>query len=521
MPRIHQIERSGHTILVVDDDHVLRSSVSALLRRDGHHVLEASSGPEALTLLEQQDVHLMLLDYFMPGMSGEAVVRAVRSREHELQTLQIVLQTGYASERPPRQMLRELDIQGYHDKSEGPDKLLVWVDVALKTYRNVRALQSSRDGLRHMLRASPEMYRLQPINALLSGILIQLRGLLAFGDVCLATIGRHPVQGAAGDRRAPNDSLLVTGEPFELRAGTGRFHQQSWHELGLMERSSVQQAARTGEISLEPFTTIPLRAGSRVIGVMLAELRPAHEDLQLLEIFAGQAAMAIENIRLFELATTDELTGLYNRRWWDLRLAESLEAEEARRSTLEHQGPGTGVLIIDIDHFKKVNDTHGHAAGDQALRQVAQVLKSSLRESDVSGRWGGEELVVLLPCTSAEHTLEVSERIRSAIEHNVIHWNGKEIHLTASIGAAHTSAGSTFPGTGLNPVEDGEESIEFEPSESGSSQASGAMKRSEQHAAQLMSQADQALYEAKRQGRNRVCIAKSWAGKLAGLQEQT
>jgi signal transduction histidine kinase len=130
MARKGNARRSNRTILVVDDQPETLESLRTLLDREGHDVLVAESGEVALELFKRHDVHLLLVDYFMPRMNGEQVVRAVR---HFDPYVQIILQTGYSGEKPPRVMLAELDIQGYHDKSEGPERLLVWVDVALKT----------------------------------------------------------------------------------------------------------------------------------------------------------------------------------------------------------------------------------------------------------------------------------------------------------------------------------------------------------------------------------------------------
>ncbi len=130
--------RSGHTILVVDDQDDTLSAVRALLERAGHDVLTADSGPQALDILKKADVHLLVVDYFMPRMTGGDLVREIRTFDPYVQ---IVLQTGYAGEKPPRAMLAELDIQGYHDKADDPERLLLWVDVGLRTYRLLRTLR--------------------------------------------------------------------------------------------------------------------------------------------------------------------------------------------------------------------------------------------------------------------------------------------------------------------------------------------------------------------------------------------
>jgi signal transduction histidine kinase len=135
-----QTESSGHTILVVDDQEETLASVKLVLEREGHEVLLAESGPRALELFGQHQVHLLLVDYFMPRMTGEELIVELRKVDSQVQ---IVLQTGYSGEKPPREMLHKLDIQGYHDKAEGPDKLLLWVDVALKSYEQLRRVREA------------------------------------------------------------------------------------------------------------------------------------------------------------------------------------------------------------------------------------------------------------------------------------------------------------------------------------------------------------------------------------------
>jgi signal transduction histidine kinase len=131
---------SGYTILVVDDQEETLRSTRRLLEREGHRVLLASSGAEALDLFRREQPQLLVIDYFMPGMTGEELIAAIR-REND--TVQILLQTGYSGEKPARQMLDDLDIQGYHDKSDGADRLLVWVRVCLKAHRQLQRVREA------------------------------------------------------------------------------------------------------------------------------------------------------------------------------------------------------------------------------------------------------------------------------------------------------------------------------------------------------------------------------------------
>ena len=318
-------EKSGHTILVVDDDATLLGTLEQLLLQDGHTVLTALGGAQAVRLCRDHDVHLMLLDYFMPEMTGEDVVREVRAFND---TTQIVLQTGYASERPARVMMRELEIQGYHDKSEGPDKLLIWVDSALKTYRQARALRASRDGLRHMLKVTPELHRLQPLEDLLRGSLLQIQGLLGLSGTYMAAElsvlanpggsdsgNRHPggsnlgvpdlssKDGQLKDASSKDDSFIATLETdsFNLQIGTGRFEHKRWHELEPEVQAAVRLAVQTGKTQSDRVLAIPLMVGLHLVGVIFCERAFLPEsELELLETFAAQVAVAIENVQVFE-----------------------------------------------------------------------------------------------------------------------------------------------------------------------------------------------------------------------------
>lgn len=138
MPRRSVRQQSGSSILVVDDQQEILLSVRHLLEREGHRVFTADCGERALEILREQEVHLILVDYYMPRMNGDQLIRQIRAFDP---LVQIVLQTGYSGEKPPRVMLTELDIQGYHDKADGPEQLLLWVDLGLKAHRLIHSLK--------------------------------------------------------------------------------------------------------------------------------------------------------------------------------------------------------------------------------------------------------------------------------------------------------------------------------------------------------------------------------------------
>jgi diguanylate cyclase (GGDEF)-like protein len=177
---------------------------------------------------------------------------------------------------------------------------------------------------------------------------------------------------------------------------------------------------------------------------------------------AAHAVVALENARLHGMverqALIDGLTGLANRR----AASDALHAEAARAERLETP---LAVVLADLDEFKEVNDVHGHAVGDEVLRVVAQVLRETLRESDVAGRWGGEEFLLLLPGADEEGAAQLAERVRVALAARSIP-NVPGLRVTASFGVAEYA---------------GETNTE-----------------------ELLEAADGALYRAKRAGKDRV-----------------
>jgi diguanylate cyclase (GGDEF)-like protein len=166
-------------------------------------------------------------------------------------------------------------------------------------------------------------------------------------------------------------------------------------------------------------------------------------------------------VTLWERATTDGLTCLYNRTFAAQRMAEI-------RSLDVRQRHSTSVLIFDLDRFKLVNDRHGHAAGDLTLRAVAGAIRSVCRRADVTARWGGEEFLMVLPDTDTDTALLVAERVRATVERLIVPFESGEIRATVSVGSATAGIGDY-------------RSMEA-----------------------VLADADHALYEAKRSGRNRV-----------------
>jgi diguanylate cyclase (GGDEF)-like protein len=234
---------------------------------------------------------------------------------------------------------------------------------------------------------------------------------------------------------------------------------------------ATHSIALTPEISLQLDQTIGAlpRAIVREIASLVrfandrdARVRDLNERLANLE--SANLDLLMKNSALSEISARDSLTGLYNR-WY---VMEKIDSEMNR--SVRHGSP-VSLIMMDIDHFKRVNDSFGHSAGDRVLRSVGQVLRDSCRVYDVPGRYGGEEFCIVLPETKVGNTTVVAERIRERLEASRFDVGDDSVVVTASIGIA------------------GIESVETEGSLS---------------PAILIDRADQALYSAKHHGRNRV-----------------
>ncbi|MBW2464912.1 MAG: diguanylate cyclase [Deltaproteobacteria bacterium] len=189
----------------------------------------------------------------------------------------------------------------------------------------------------------------------------------------------------------------------------------------------------------------------------------------LLARVATQVTIAQQNAKLREMAMRDELTGLFSRRFLFTSLSQLVESGERGGER------AVATLLIDVDHFKRVNDTLGHLEGDRVLKTVATAITSAVRQTDIVARYGGEEFVVVLPRTGAAGATAVAETVRAAIE-------AQCAPVTASVGAAALSLISE-DGTGWRAAED--------------------------VVREALSKADAALYEAKASGRNRVVVSET------------
>ena len=230
----------------------------------------------------------------------------------------------------------------------------------------------------------------------------------------------------------------------------------------------------------KPFADVERRLIGELFGVvrMAGESEARYEELEqrMLSLQRENLDLVVKNRTLSEVSSRDSLTGLYNR-WF---VIEKIDSEMNR--AMRHGSP-MSLIMLDIDHFKRVNDTWGHGAGDQVLQAIGKLLRDSCRVYDVPGRYGGEEFCIVLPETKPGNTGVVAERIRSRLEETELPCGETSISVTASIGIA----GMDLPEMNelLSP-------------------------------AALIDRADRALYSAKNRGRNRVELWEHALFKGAG-----
>jgi two-component system cell cycle response regulator len=271
---------------------------------------------------------------------------------------------------------------------------------------------------------------------------------------------------------------VTRNEPLRL----GLHASPELHEKALSEaRAALTRADATPMMVIEdddavadeegpPAIVEPIHFGEHLIGhFALAPRSASHpNDPMLVKTIALELGGALRMATLVEesrwLATTDTLTGLLNRRAfvdWGSR--------EVKRSS--RYGDPLSAILLDVDHFKQINDKRGHATGDVVLAAVAKLLVETLRSCDVVARWGGEEFVVALPSTPAAGAVQVAERLRKQLEDaDILDSEGERVPVTASFGVAQFTAGKSL-----------------------------------EH---LIDGADRAMYRAKSSGRNRVCSAE-------------
>ncbi|MCX7710712.1 MAG: diguanylate cyclase, partial [Clostridia bacterium] len=468
-------------ILVVDDEAINVQVLSNQLALSNYRVVTASNGEEALKIIQEshcEPFNLIILDIMMPKVSGFEVCRILR-KKYSMLELPVLMLT--AKDQPEDIAAGyEAGANDYLAKPFNKSELLARVNTLLTlessvkfSIANARKLESEWTG-RLMAERINDFTKsltatLEPeevAKRILSNILDIVpseKGLIILRD------GDNFKVAAVNNQDSP---LVATGDEIKAR--------DSKLLMELME--TLKPVIRNDSVAVLYPKDILLGLAGSVIGIpviyngimsgsilLICKSEGAYKDfeysIEIASNFANQAGIAIENARLFaevrKLAVRDGLTGLYSRRHF-FQLAEQ-EFNKSRR----YSSPFT-IVMLDIDYFKRINDTYGHNVGDEVLKHVSQKCSDSVRKSDIVGRYGGEELIILLPETEIENAKLMAEKLRKTIEEAPItDENGNKICVTASFGVAMVTGNTAS----LNDA---------------------------------IIKADMGLYEAKRGGRNKV-----------------
>jgi signal transduction histidine kinase len=371
------LKSSGRTIMVVDDQVETLGSVRLLLEREGHRVLTAESGAAALALLAHEPVQLLLVDYFMPVMNGEELIGRVRERDA---LVQIVLQTGYAGEKPPREMLRRLAIQGYHDKSDGPDRLLLWVDVALKAHDQLAQLHVAERLKTELLANVSHEFR-TPLNVIVGYIDLLREG--TFGP-------------------CPADSLPV----FDKVLGNASYLLQLVEEfLDLSKLEAGAMPVRRETVELTPFLRELGESFALLVRTKPVEFRVAVPDgLPAIAAETAKLRVVIQNL----LSNAEKFTHVGH-----IELAAAELPGDRVAIRVSDSGPGIAPehheAIFDIFHQLRPHDgqTKGVGLGLALARRFARMMGGDIA---VASRLGeGTTFTVTLPTVRAAAAVPLRE----------------------------------------------------------------------------------------------------------------
>jgi len=449
-------------ILVVDDVLANVKLLEARLLAEYFDVLTAENGQQALDICAGTQVDLILLDIMMPGMDGFEVCERLKTNARTAH-IPVVMVTALDQ---PSDRVRGLKV--------GADDFLTKPVNDLQLISRVKSLlrlKTLSDELRMRAEAATvgieDLMRNEGRGEDAGQVLLvdgransQERIVRALKPVAEVSAMSDPQAALFEASENPFDLVIVNSnfddyDPLRLCSQLRSLERTRFLPILLItEQGADDMAVRALDLGVNDYIVRPIDPNELVARVLTQIRRKRYND-----------RLRVSVQQTIELAVTDPLTGLNNRRYLDNHLKVLFSRARGR-------GRPLSVLITDIDCFKRVNDTHGHEAGDEVLKQFAARIRSTVRGADLACRYGGEEFVVIMPDTQAEVAAAVAERLREAVEAVpfLLRERGMELSVTASFGISALSAEMETP-------------------------------------EQLIRCADRALYEAKNAGRNRVVAA--------------
>ncbi|HEY8097658.1 MAG TPA: diguanylate cyclase [Methylobacter sp.] len=466
-------------VLIVDDDLEVHTVTRLILAKTVFNqrkveLLSAYSAVEAQQILQAEpDIAVILLDVVMETEdAGLRLVRTIR-QDMDNKAVRIILRTGQPGQAPEEQVIIDYDINDYKAKSElTSQKLFTTVIASLRAYETIMSLEKTRLGLEKIIDCSDSLFQVSSIREFASGMLTQLSSFLDCkpeGILC--------IEGHLDAEVSSNADHLCNG--LEVVAAAGRYDDcltclHPLDESACQHKNMVvhiQKALREHKNQFDDdYTVLYLETGDHkaTIALVHSGQHVDEHDQRLLTLFASKISIALANVIHYqkmisfeEAATTDFLTGLNNRRQL-LRLGMPLLAGAQRGGT------PMAVAMLDIDHFKQVNDAYGHDAGDVVLKHLGALLRERFRRSDIVARYGGEEFCILAPQLEPGQAFELFDEFRYELAMQKIVVMGHSIPITVSIGVTTELCDSLD---------------------------------------EMISQADELLYSAKQAGRNCVVIS--------------
>jgi diguanylate cyclase (GGDEF)-like protein len=493
MPILNQM----YKILIIDDEPAFQKLMKKQLETRNYEVISCLKSEEALQQVQQVLPHLILMDLMMPNVDGFTLIKNIRELNLRY-FLPIVVVTARDQSKDLSHAL-DIGADDYLSKPFEFEELLA----RIKNMLRIKNLQDSI--LKKTEQVNSANQQISHLNQVLTETNKELKkkvydlhnvfeiSFKVMGQTEIDTLVNTTLLNALGIFTAKSVMLLLQdsddSNTYTVKESRGFFGEKT-DELKISKDDKlvnylefIKRPLFLKDVNYE-FETIlptlqelevqaiaPLFQEGEIIGIICLGPSVTNQEypidiLEMLGILTNMLSVALHNAHNFEqikeLSYTDDMTGLHNYRFFTMRLKEEIARAKRNESSL-------ALLILDVDYFKNYNDTLGHPAGDEILRRLSKILKSSLRDNDIVARYGGEEFAIILPSTDERGANILAERIRQKVEeyefpHQEIQPNGT---LTISIGIA------LFP--------------------------ENALKKDD-----IVVAADRALYFAKERGRNRV-----------------
>lgn len=483
-------------ILVVDDNVSFSEGVSRLLEGNGYKTLLANDGIEAIEKAFRELPDIILLNGMIPGMNGYQVSRLLKS-DVETRSIPIIVltekdQMGYkywgvktgADAYLCKEFIQTSLVKIVEDLLEKKtsaviNKPLVRKSGFIKAVDIVSKMNNLLDKKLFEVTVLNEMSALielenEDFDEIVNVVMRTLAKILDYDIAAIVISEQYDVESFFEINHTVSEQYLkLVQDHTKSLIKTNGFESGSLGKVMVLNEDKIVPEGAINKNEIASFA-VPIRHANKLNGLIVLthhvsrKIDSKEEDF--LKIVVKQAYVIIDNAWLYakvkKLAITDSLTGIYNHGF----LCESLYREYSRTERFKLP---LVLLMMDIDHFKRINDTYGHLQGDDILRKVSLILKSNIRTYDILGRYGGEEFMVIMPEASLEDGICLAERIRTAIEQYA--FDGVLESIKGPIGCTISIGVASYPAPGIKKIED------------------------------LINKADKLLSRAKVEGRNLVC----------------